>query len=276
MAALEFVIELLSIRFPERPLLDQIAAFFQQRPAGHIAMHALTIFVAYVAIEPYARRLWPRLLVGTMRLVSGRVGDPLVGREMLVGSTVGICLVAVAGTVITVTYSPSDGADPRLHPVQAALLSGPSVQVIYNCMVLAWAMILTTVFAILLVFARIVLRRNPAAITIASIFVAFQFLTFLWWMAADRLAVAIALALLAGAVIGATAVFSGLLSVYFALAMFMSVVSLTFSLRLGEWYSVNTLMSAAFVLTFPIVGCWLSLAGQPIFKDVLGEPQPAV
>ena len=67
-------------------------------------MHALTIFVAYVAIEPYARRLWPRLLVGTMRLVSGRVGDPLVGREMLVGSTVGILLVAVTGTVVTIAW----------------------------------------------------------------------------------------------------------------------------------------------------------------------------
>ena len=274
MAALEFVIELLSIRFAERPLLSHIAMFFQQRTAGHIAMHALTIFVAYVAIEPYARRLWPRLLVGTMRLVSGRVGDPLVGREMLVGSTVGIMLVAVTGTVITVTQPAPDGAVPRLHPIQAALLSDPSMQVIYNCMVLAWAMIRTTVFAILLVFARIVLRKNAAAIAVASTFVAFQFLDSLWWMAEDRLAVAIALALLAGAAIGATSVFSGLLSVYFALAMFLSVVILTFSLRLGEWYSVNTLMSAAFVLTFPVVGCWLSLAGQPIFKDVLGEPQP--
>ncbi|MHC4787538.1 MAG: serine/threonine-protein kinase, partial [Planctomycetota bacterium] len=65
MAALEFVIELLSIRFAERPLLNHIETFFQQRTAGHIAMHALTIFVAYVAIEPYARRLWPRLLVGS-------------------------------------------------------------------------------------------------------------------------------------------------------------------------------------------------------------------
>jgi hypothetical protein len=218
--------------------------------------------------------LWPRLLVGTMRLVSGRVGDPLVGREMLVGSTVGIMLVAVTGTVITVTQPAPDGAVPRLHPIQAALLSDPSMQVIYNCMVLAWAMIRTTVFAILLVFARIVLRKNAAAIAVASTFVAFQFLDSLWWMAEDRLAVAIALALLAGAAIGATSVFSGLLSVYFALAMFLSVVILTFSLRLGEWYSVNTLMSAAFVLTFPVVGCWLSLAGQPIFKDVLGEPQP--
>jgi hypothetical protein len=94
-------------------------------------------------------------------------------------------------------------------------------------------------------------------------------------MAGERLAFDRVLVLLAGAAIGATAVFSGPVSVYFAFAMFLSVISLTFSLPMDEWYSVNTLMSAGFVLTFPVAGCWLSLAGQPIFKDVLGEPQPA-
>ena len=39
---------------------------------GHVLMHALGIWVMYMAIEPYVRQIWPRMLVGLVRLLSGR------------------------------------------------------------------------------------------------------------------------------------------------------------------------------------------------------------
>src|SRR5262249_48993017 len=51
----------------------------------------------YMAFEPYVRRFWPQLLIGWSRLLSGRVRDPMVGREVLVGAaagTVGALLIA--------------------------------------------------------------------------------------------------------------------------------------------------------------------------------------
>jgi hypothetical protein len=55
------------------------------------------MWFAYVAIEPYVRRLWPDMLVGWARLVSGRVRDPLVGRDVVIGGVAGLalCLVTV-------------------------------------------------------------------------------------------------------------------------------------------------------------------------------------
>ena len=50
---------------------------------------ALLTWVLYVAIEPYMRKLWPAALVSWTRLLAGRVGDPLVGRDVLVGLTIG-------------------------------------------------------------------------------------------------------------------------------------------------------------------------------------------
>jgi hypothetical protein len=38
-------------------------------------------YVFYLAIEPYARRLWPRMLVSWVRVLDGGFRDPLVGRE---------------------------------------------------------------------------------------------------------------------------------------------------------------------------------------------------
>ena len=43
-------------------------------------------YVFYLAIEPYARRLWPRMLVSWVRILDGRFRDPLVGRDLLVGA----------------------------------------------------------------------------------------------------------------------------------------------------------------------------------------------
>ena len=46
--------------------------------------------MAYVALEPYVRRLWPTTLISWTRLLTGRFGDPLVGHDLLIGAAVGV------------------------------------------------------------------------------------------------------------------------------------------------------------------------------------------
>jgi serine/threonine-protein kinase len=50
----------------------------------------LIVFLAYVALEPYARRLWPTVLIAWTRMLSGRLRDPLVGRDLLIGAVCGV------------------------------------------------------------------------------------------------------------------------------------------------------------------------------------------
>jgi hypothetical protein len=57
---------------------------------------AAYVWLSYVALEPHLRRRWPTLLVGWTRVLSGRISDPLVGRDVLVG--------AAFGTVVAVVY----------------------------------------------------------------------------------------------------------------------------------------------------------------------------
>ncbi len=60
---------------------------------------ARSLFVAamawllYVAIEPLARRLWPRILISWSRLLAGRLRDPLVGQHLLGGIVVTLFVV---------------------------------------------------------------------------------------------------------------------------------------------------------------------------------------
>jgi len=55
---------------------------------------ALCVWIAYFALEPYARRFWPETLIAWSRLLLGRFSDPEVGRSTAIGAVSG-CLVAV-------------------------------------------------------------------------------------------------------------------------------------------------------------------------------------
>ncbi|MBP7936985.1 MAG: hypothetical protein KA354_20270, partial [Phycisphaerae bacterium] len=48
--------------------------------------------VYYMAIEPYARRFWPHSLISWTRVLTGRLGDPLVGRDILIGCAFGVTI----------------------------------------------------------------------------------------------------------------------------------------------------------------------------------------
>ena len=70
-----------------------LGALFQDpfggRALAHAMLHGVTVWVLYMAIEPYVRRVWPRMLVSWTRLLSGRLRDPLLGRDVLIGLLVG-------------------------------------------------------------------------------------------------------------------------------------------------------------------------------------------
>jgi serine/threonine-protein kinase len=50
------------------------------------------MYLLYLGLEPFVRRAWPDMLVGWTRVLSGRIRDPLVGRDVLIGVTWGAAL----------------------------------------------------------------------------------------------------------------------------------------------------------------------------------------
>jgi tRNA A-37 threonylcarbamoyl transferase component Bud32 len=53
------------------------------------------LWVLYLALEPYVRKLWPATLVSWSRLVAGSFRDPIVGRDILTGTLFGIAVLLV-------------------------------------------------------------------------------------------------------------------------------------------------------------------------------------
>lgn len=59
------------------------------RASGESLMMASFVWLSYMAVEPYIRRHWPSFLISWARIASGKVSDPIVGRDMLAGITIG-------------------------------------------------------------------------------------------------------------------------------------------------------------------------------------------
>ena len=82
---------------------------------GMTTFAAISLWLLYMAFEPYVRRFWPQLLIGWSRLLSGHVRDPLVGRDVLVG--------AAAGTVAALLIASGEIIPHLLHrPLQTPQL----------------------------------------------------------------------------------------------------------------------------------------------------------
>jgi hypothetical protein len=59
---------------------------------GLAMVEAAMLWIFYLAAEPYARRVCPRILITWSRVLSGAVRDRLVGRDLLIGTACGLAM----------------------------------------------------------------------------------------------------------------------------------------------------------------------------------------
>ena len=65
------------------------------RGLGANLLGAAVLWMLYLALEPFVRRRWPGTLISWTRLVDGRLHDPRVGRDALVGVAGGVVMSAL-------------------------------------------------------------------------------------------------------------------------------------------------------------------------------------
>jgi serine/threonine-protein kinase len=52
--------------------------------------YGVLFWAIYLALEPFVRRYWPQTLVSWTTMMSGRIQDPVVGRDVLLGAAMGV------------------------------------------------------------------------------------------------------------------------------------------------------------------------------------------
>ena len=126
--------------------------------------------VIYLALEPWVRRRWPHTLIGWTRYVTKGIGDPLVGRDLLIGTAAG-ALFALVGYLQIVAHGAS-GA-PNIPAFGALTGVRHTIYLVANAVFNS--LFLSTLLFFLFFVLRVLLRKQwlaaAAFIAITTLFV---------------------------------------------------------------------------------------------------------
>jgi serine/threonine-protein kinase len=220
-------------------------------------------YAFYLAFEPYARKLWPRVLTSWVRLFDNRFTDPLVGRDLLVGVTLAVVAVGWQfGTAqLLVRF---DLPLPRLDTNEWALeaLRGlPGA-------VMGWAGSLTQAmfpfFMVVMVslFLRLVLRRDWLVL-IALILIGTAF-----GLGDLPLPIALGVSVVTVTVMWVALFRFGLLT-FAAVMLVPELFRLPLTFDVGAWWATATWVALIPLLALAVWSFRNALAGQPVFRDGL-------
>ena len=130
--------------------------------------NAGAVWMVYLAIEPYVRRRWPQTIVSWSRCLAGKLRDPLVGGDILIGVAFGVFW----SLMFQAMYAISQSLGELPNPAGLDILSGTRY-VVGGFVSQVGVGIMSALSAFFLVFLlRLALRRDwlaAAAFVAASV-----------------------------------------------------------------------------------------------------------
>ncbi|MGE5278792.1 MAG: protein kinase domain-containing protein [Acidobacteriota bacterium] len=228
---------------------------------------AIAFWVLYLALEPFARRRWPEMLISWTRALSGRWRDPLVGRDLLVGAAVGTASGLILGPmrVLLPMKLGIPGPSPHGFDQGAPVNPGGVVAWLISAGVLSAFWVLGIVF--LLVLVRRVVRYGWLAGLVVTLVSAGVFL------GSSGQAVTLPLAVLSFGILVAVTVRFGVLTAIAAETCRRVFGYLIYSNDPSSWDFYAGMIAVAAVLALAYWATKTALAGQPLFgtSPSLGE-----
>ncbi|MDT4898124.1 MAG: eukaryotic-like serine/threonine-protein kinase [Acidobacteriota bacterium] len=226
---------------------------------------AFFLWLLYIALEPYVRRRWPEVIIGWTRLLAGEFRDPLVGRDILIGSVLGAALIT--NNYLVDLVPKWLGLPPNKPFIDAHLMLGmrrfmPEFAGLFmSSFVIAFVLL----FMLLLFF--IILRRKWLAAAAT------------WLVLASLLVLAHSETPLVSRLFGLTGalIFVGGLYRYGLLALivggfiFHSWVFFPITTKLSAWWAADFIPVLIIYVALVVYAFYTSLAGQPLFRGKLLE-----
>lgn len=151
---------------------DLARIFFGGVAFGPALWLAGVFWLFYVALEPYARRLWPHALITFSRLTAGRVLDPAVARDVLVGLALGAVGVALpAAALAGLDFARNMPPRPLTFEIAADYLFGPRAATVIALLSIISAFMYAGGGMLCLVLGRLLFKSERAGIAFAIIIV---------------------------------------------------------------------------------------------------------
>jgi len=243
---------------------------------GRALIFAATLTIAYLAIEPFVRRLWPQALVSWVRLSSGRFRDPIIGRDILVGGALGLGWAYVND--LNYLIATAFGLKPHHAEVLGlsgdlgiSPLFGASSVVVGATSILVGALTIVAIFFTIMVVLRGVLRKNWLALSVLAVM--FMFFADTSSLSPGMLPMFLATSLVLNAAIVFVAVRFGLLAAVITSFCANIFGVLPWTTDLGSWLGGQVMLQWVLVLAICGFAFVTATRGQMTFGDILSEPE---
>jgi serine/threonine-protein kinase len=219
---------------------------------------------SYIALEPHVRRNRPELIVSWARLIGGNLRDPLIGRDLLIGTALGLASTftwTMSGWLkewFQVPYAPNHNLDPLPLSGTTGLLSyllGDAVGA------------LSVAFAILIFISLLgpVLRgEKRAAVVLWLIIVT------IWVLFTTRSWPAILFAVASGGLMVFTSGRFGLVASVSQLFVYFVTLQVPFTTDFSAWYAVVPLSALLVVGLLVAYGVTIVSGSRRAARERLG------
>ena len=218
------------------------------------------IWSLYMAIEPYVRRHWPQAIISWSRLMTGRLNDPVVGRDLIFGVMLGLVWILL----LQVRYLAIQhlGESPAMAATD--FLSG--MRHIFGAWLLQAASSIrgTLVFFLVLFILRALLRNQWLAI---PVFVA------IWAsvpaLKSDYPVIEVPALVMVYSIAALAVIRFGLVTLAVGIFTADVMLNLPFTLDLSTWYASSSLFVLISIFVLAAWGFYTSLGGQKLLKEDL-------
>jgi serine/threonine protein kinase len=216
------------------------------------------LWTLYLALEPYVRSKWPQTIVSWTRLLSGKLRDPLVGRDILFGTVLGTIWVFVF--FFGYFFDIRVGEQPLLPALDilqgarsaAGLWLGNALSGVFG--VLA--------FFFVLIFLRVVVRNRWLA---AALFV--LLFTLPKYFASHHPLIDTPIWIVIYGISAFAVVRFGLLTLAAAVFTANLLLNLPYTLNWSRWYAGTFWCVLLSVVALAAWGYYSSLAGKRLLKE---------
>jgi hypothetical protein len=219
---------------------------------------AFMVGVGYVAVEPFARRYWPTLMVSWQRLLNGQVRDALVGRDILFG------VLAGAISVSLLLGASAIGGISEAFSVAFGFGQGAWASLGTALWSISMAILAAMLYLALLTISTGIVRKKWLGIASTGVLLVAQ--------ASSPTAVNVASTAVFILIFMVVLLRLGLIA---SCCLLVVVFTLNGSppLNFSQWYSGRAVIALLVPIALLIYGFWISLGGQSPFGNALREDE---
>ncbi len=224
-------------------------------------LRAVILLGIYLALEPWVRRHWPQTLITWTRLWSGRVRDPMVGRDLLFSVLFGLAYCAMI-----LAFESLDN-QPATDFTIGNLLGGARIG-FYVLQHVSQSLVSSLEFFLMMFLLRVLLRKQwIAAIAFVLIWVALQ----APGETGGALLVRGGFYLVIFGILVTIMLRNGLFALVVTVFLIDGVNQTLLTNDLGAWYGLSSLVVLLVIGGLTAFGFWTSLGSRKLLDEAALE-----